>query len=40
MNEVERVRAALRGVAEDHPPLTVWYAEADEVARLVKDRLR
>ena len=25
MNKVERVRAALRGAAVDHPPVTVWY---------------
>jgi hypothetical protein len=25
MNKVERVRAALRGVTLDHPPITVWY---------------
>jgi uroporphyrinogen decarboxylase len=25
MNKIERVRAALRGVAVDHPPITVWY---------------
>lgn len=25
MNKVERVRAALRGVPVDHPPITVWY---------------
>lgn len=25
MNKVERVRAALRGVSVDHPPVTVWY---------------
>jgi uroporphyrinogen decarboxylase len=25
VNKVERVRAALRGAAVDHPPITVWY---------------
>jgi uroporphyrinogen decarboxylase len=25
VNRIERVRAALRGVAVDHPPVTVWY---------------
>jgi len=25
MNKVDRVRAALRGEAVDHPPVTVWY---------------
>ena len=25
MNKIERVRAALRGVAVDYPPITVWY---------------
>jgi hypothetical protein len=25
MSKIERVRAALRGGAVDHPPVTVWY---------------
>jgi len=25
MSKIERLRAALRGGAVDHPPVTVWY---------------